>query len=75
MPIYEYVCKKCDEEFESLVLGQDAPTACPACNSKKIKRLLSSCGFISKGKGGETTRSSASSCSGCASTNCSNCGH
>ncbi|MDP6712782.1 MAG: zinc ribbon domain-containing protein, partial [Nitrospinaceae bacterium] len=37
MPIYEYVCKKCDHAFELLVSGSARP-ACPECNSKKLDK-------------------------------------
>lgn len=40
MPIYEYVCPTCVEEFEVLVRGNEQP-ACPTCGSKKIERQLS----------------------------------
>ena len=75
MPIYEYNCEKCNKKFEILILGSDKP-ACPACGNVKINRLMSSCGFVSKGNGGETVSASAgaSSCTGCSSTNCSSCG-
>lgn len=73
MPIYEYQCQKCGNEFDYLVLGNDAPERCPSCKGKKITRLLSACSFVSKGKGGEKVKSSASSCSGCSSTSCSSC--
>jgi putative FmdB family regulatory protein len=40
MPLYEYACKECDHTFEALVFnGQKAE--CPACESKKLERLLS----------------------------------
>ncbi|MGD2271843.1 MAG: zinc ribbon domain-containing protein [Desulfobacterales bacterium] len=74
MPIYEYHCEECNEDFECLVLGNEKPD-CPSCSSHNICRLMSACGFISKGSGGETVSSSASSCSGCAATSCSSCGH
>jgi len=75
MPIYEYKCKKCDKKFEILVMGKDTP-ACPSCGNLKIKRLLSTCGFVSKGSSGETVSASAgtSSCAGCSSNSCSSCG-
>ncbi|MBC2714710.1 MAG: zinc ribbon domain-containing protein [Desulfobacteraceae bacterium] len=75
MPIYEYNCEKCDKKFEILIMGNDKPE-CPCCGTVKVKRLMSSCGFVSKGSGGETVSSSAgaSSCTGCTSTNCSSCG-
>ncbi|MDI6688571.1 MAG: zinc ribbon domain-containing protein [Desulfobacterales bacterium] len=76
MPIYEYHCNNCDENFELLIFGKEQPI-CPSCKNKKVVRLMSACGFMSKGSGGETVRSSAadSSCGGCAATSCSTCGH
>jgi putative FmdB family regulatory protein len=32
MPIYEYSCASCDNEFEVLVRGSEKP-ACPDCGS------------------------------------------
>ena len=42
MPIYEYVCKSCKQEFEIIrPMGQkDAPLECEKCGSKKVKRKL-----------------------------------
>jgi putative FmdB family regulatory protein len=40
MPIYEYRCKKCEKEFETLVLGRERPE-CPSCQSQSLERLLS----------------------------------
>ncbi|CAN2042339.1 Zinc ribbon domain-containing protein [Candidatus Magnetomoraceae bacterium gMMP-15] len=75
MPIYEYHCNKCNKNFEFLVFGDDE-IFCPSCNSKDVNRMLSTCGFVSKGSSGKTVSSSASasSCTGCTSTNCSSCG-
>ena len=75
MPIYEYTCEKCDKKFEMLVMGKDRPT-CPACGNVKVKRLLSACGFVSKGSGGETvsTSAGASLCTGCSASSCASCG-
>ena len=75
MPIYEYHCEKCDRDFEYLVFGNDNPY-CPNCSSKKVSRLMSICGFVSKGSSGQTVKSAASSsCSGCAASSCAGCGH
>ena len=43
MPLYEYKCKECDEEFEALVSFKDADSGvkCPCCGSEKTDRLLS----------------------------------
>lgn len=76
MPIYEYHCEDCNENFECLVFGSEVPE-CPQCKGNKIERLMSSCGFLSKGSGGEVTSKSAgtSACSGCSAASCSTCGH
>ncbi|MDO9567496.1 MAG: zinc ribbon domain-containing protein [Candidatus Desulfaltia sp.] len=76
MPIYEYHCNDCDKNFELLVFGKEKPI-CPSCKNKKVVRLMSACGFMSKGSSGETVRASAadSSCGGCSATSCSTCGH
>lgn len=41
MPIFEYRCSSCGEEFESLVRGADVPT-CPGCGGEDLERLLTS---------------------------------
>jgi putative FmdB family regulatory protein len=42
MPIYEYQCRKCENRFEAIVRVQDdPPSACPACQSSDIERLIS----------------------------------
>ena len=76
MPIYEYHCNNCSQDFEYLVFGKEDPV-CPSCNKNNATRLLSACSFVSKGGGGETVKASAStsSCSGCSATSCSSCGH
>jgi putative FmdB family regulatory protein len=76
MPIYEYKCDECNEAFEYLVMTGKGPEGCPACKGKQIKRMMSACGFVSKGSGGETvsTSASTSSCSGCAASSCAGCG-
>ncbi len=40
MPIFDFVCTECKEQFEALVRGSTAPT-CPACNSVALEKLLS----------------------------------
>jgi putative FmdB family regulatory protein len=40
MPIYEYECRGCHEEFELLVLKGTVPE-CPSCKSQDLERLLS----------------------------------
>jgi putative FmdB family regulatory protein len=75
MPIYEFHCNQCNEDFEQLVMSSDKPF-CPDCQTNDVRRILSVCGFISKGSGGETVSTSAgsSSCATCTSGSCSTCG-
>ena len=40
MPIFEYVCKQCDHEFEALLYGKQT-AECPKCKSKKLEPQLS----------------------------------
>ncbi len=77
MPIYEYHCKKCDKDFEYLVFRKNEKVHCPECNGKNVKRLMSACGYTSKGSDGQTASSQAtgSSCGGCAASSCAGCGH
>jgi putative FmdB family regulatory protein len=49
MPIYEYRCSKCDNEFELLVLRTSPVPACPACQSEDIEQLLSAFAVDSDG--------------------------
>lgn len=40
MPLYEYTCRKCDHQFETLVRGSETPE-CPSCRSTELERRLS----------------------------------
>ncbi len=66
MPIYEYKCKKCGEEFEKLVSGNQKVT-CTKCNSKDVRKKFSVFGM----SGVENPASSG--CSSCSSGSCSSC--
>ena len=40
MPLFEFDCVTCGQEFEVLVRGGEAPS-CPTCDSKELKKRLS----------------------------------
>lgn len=40
MPIYEYSCQSCGNEFEALVRSNAKPQ-CPKCQSPQLEKLLS----------------------------------
>jgi putative FmdB family regulatory protein len=52
MPIYEYRCDDCGNEFERLTFAgdDDGEIKCPECGAKKCKRQMSS--FASCGEKG-----------------------
>ena len=45
MPLYEYRCRDCDEKFERYVRAWGDATACPACKSGSVEKLLSTFAF------------------------------
>ena len=57
MPIYEYECRVCGEEFESFrgLLEKDSKVTCPMCGEKGPKRVISKTSSkVSKTKGNLT---------------------
>jgi putative FmdB family regulatory protein len=43
MPVYEYICSKCDQRFEHLVrsMNGEERVTCPECGGARVKRRLS----------------------------------
>ena len=56
MPLYEYQCARCGNEFEMLVpmSAADTQIECPTCGSEETRKLLSTFAV----RGGSTSRSS-----------------
>lgn len=71
MPIYEYQCKKCENEFEKLVFNSSDKISCPKCKSVKVTRVMSAFAFSA---GGKFKSTATSSCGSCSSHSCSTCG-
>ena len=67
MPIFEYICKECEHEFEALVFGKQK-AECPKCQSKKLEPQISV--FAVSAKSGAASQSSMPSASG----RCGSCG-
>jgi putative FmdB family regulatory protein len=40
VPLYEYHCRDCEQDFEILVRGSETPH-CPQCAGAKLEKLLS----------------------------------
>ena len=53
MPIYEYKCEKCGEQFElrRSITGSDDDIECPRCGSKLLNKVYSCFGISSPGAG------------------------
>jgi putative FmdB family regulatory protein len=68
MPLFEYICKECQHEFEALVFGQQK-VECPKCQSKKLEPQLSVFAVAAKSGG-----SSQPSFSAPAAGSCGSCG-
>jgi putative FmdB family regulatory protein len=67
MPIYEFVCKECSNNFEDLVLNlsQIDHVICPICGSGQVKKKMST--FASKpAEGGSSFSFNAGSSTSCA---------
>ncbi len=71
MPIHEYVCADCDQEFEELVRG-DERVACPRCHGTRATKKLSTFATARSGDGarGETRASATAPTAG----GCGTCG-
>ena len=41
MPLYEYVCRDCQQRFERLVRSFTESVQCPACRSAEVEKQLS----------------------------------
>ncbi len=80
MPMYEFTCLDCGEEFEELLRSQDEQVECEACDSENVKRKMSTFAAHTGGRSlGAMPPPSAmgggggSKCSGCSGGNCASC--
>jgi putative FmdB family regulatory protein len=62
MPIFEYLCRECNQRFETLVYGSQKPE-CPHCGGRKLEPQLSV--FAVSGKSSAAGKSAAVPCSTC----------
>lgn len=66
MPIYEFICNECGQDFEELVLSAKSTEGviCPHCHSEQVTKKISL--FAAPAAGGKATSfwgiSSAGSC-------------
>ena len=62
MPIFEYLCRDCNQRFEALVYGSQKPE-CPHCGSRKLETQLSV--FAVSSKSSAASRPAGVPCSTC----------
>lgn len=83
MPMHDFLCQSCKNEFEELVLKNEA-VKCPKCGSDNTQKLISCCRFSVGGDNGVSKAaqwraqggvgpSTKSGCGGCSGGNCSTC--
>ncbi|MDR2339204.1 MAG: zinc ribbon domain-containing protein [Deltaproteobacteria bacterium] len=72
MPIYEFICRACGNEYEELMLKPSDAPHCPKCGSGDAEKLLSS--FRSRSGGDGAGSGGGSSCGGCTASSCAGCG-
>lgn len=62
MPIFEYICRDCSKQFETLVQGSQT-AACPSCQSANLEQQLS---VFAVGRAGKpASSSSVGACGSC----------
>lgn len=69
MPIYEYRCEECSNQFEIIVTSSSdkGETACPKCSSKKVKKAISAASYRLSGSGGSSVPMGSGLGGGCSS--------
>ncbi|MBM4046917.1 MAG: zinc ribbon domain-containing protein [Planctomycetes bacterium] len=74
MPIYEFVCNRCDKKFEVFFrsMTERKRNLCPTCGADDVRRALSLFG-LSTGKSGASSGSSGSGCGSCRASSCAGC--
>ncbi|MCS7281378.1 MAG: zinc ribbon domain-containing protein [Desulfobacterota bacterium] len=72
MPIFEYSCLKCGEEFECIIFKDEKPE-CPKCGSLEAEKKMSTFGISVGYRFRPSSSGSKSSCSTCSSSSCSGC--
>ena len=70
MPIFEYICKDCQRQFEKIVPRYDSYVDCPHCNSEDVEKQLS----VFAVAGASSKESSEPGCGRCGASQPGMCG-
>ena len=71
MPVFEFRCESCNQDFEKLVFSRSATVSCPRCDCDEVCKRPSLFGTA----GTDKKVSAGAACSGCSSGSCASCGH
>lgn len=71
MPIFEFHCDKCQEDFEKIVFNSSTKIQCPRCQSAKVSKKISAFSFKSGSK--FVASSHSGGCGSCSSHHCGTC--
>ena len=69
MPLYEYTCRKCKNEFELLIRSGEM-AVCPKCNSRQLEKHLSAAAAHSASGSGPLPICGAPSMAACGRPEC-----
>lgn len=58
MPLYDFTCQACGDEFEAFAAAGGRPEACPACGAPDVARRYSAPATLKLGLRGEAARRS-----------------
>jgi putative FmdB family regulatory protein len=64
MPIFEYICQKCNHQFEALIYG-DQKAECPKCHASKLAPQLSVFAVSAKSSSSSSSPRPAGPCGSC----------
>lgn len=62
MPIFEYVCRECQHQFEALIFGKQR-AECPKCHATRLDPQLSV--FAVSAKSSASSPSTGAACGSC----------
>ncbi len=76
MPLYEYLCTRCNLKFELLrSISQSSEAApCPDCHTSAERTPSSFASFSKSAEGISTPIGGGHSCGTCSATSCATCG-
>jgi len=73
MPLFEYRCQECGEQFETVVFDRNRAVTCKKCHSPRVQKLISVFA-VAGGSRRETTALESGPCTSCGASQRGTCG-